>query len=123
LDRNRRAIQSGNFQPKPTVGGTETAFVGSRLFILQTNKGIWAANRCGGKRDGIFGFFAAIASSPRDTSFAMCAMKAKTPRRLYLPHGVRKPTRARVVDRRSYYGNPYKVGSAGVPDRATATAG
>jgi hypothetical protein len=34
--------------------------------------------------------------------------------------GSRKPESARVVDRTSKFGNPYKVGEPGVPDRATA---
>jgi hypothetical protein len=32
-----------------------------------------------------------------------------------------KPEDVRVVDRTTIFGNPYRVGDSGVPDRATAT--
>ena len=34
----------------------------------------------------------------------------------------RKPPHARIVDRTTKFGNPYAVGDAGVPDRATAVS-
>ena len=42
------------------------------------------------------------------------------PRRLYVPRGHKFPPGAKAIDRRSDWGNPHKVGSPGVPDRATA---
>jgi hypothetical protein len=35
--------------------------------------------------------------------------------------GLVKPEGVRIVDRTTIFGNPYKVGEPGVPDRATAT--
>jgi hypothetical protein len=42
------------------------------------------------------------------------------PRRLYTPRGRKKPLNTKIIDRRGDWGNSYKVGSLGVPDRATA---
>lgn len=42
------------------------------------------------------------------------------PKRLYLPMFHKLPPGAKAIDRRSDWGNPHKVGSPGVPDRATA---
>ena len=46
--------------------------------------------------------------------------KRKIPRRLFIPRGQKFPPNAKAIDRRSDWGNSYKVGSLGVPDRATA---
>ena len=42
------------------------------------------------------------------------------PRRLYLPRRSKFPPNTKAIDRRSDWGNPYIVGSPGVPDRETA---
>src|SRR5262245_16302077 len=42
------------------------------------------------------------------------------PRRLYNPRGKKFPPGAKAVDWRSDWGNPYEVGSPGVPDRTAA---
>ena len=44
------------------------------------------------------------------------------PKRLYFPMFHKLPPCVKVIDRRSDWGNPYVVGSPGVPDRATAVA-
>jgi len=44
-----------------------------------------------------------------------------SPRRLSVPLYRKIPPNAKAIDRRSDWGNPYKVGSPYVPDRATAT--
>jgi hypothetical protein len=41
-------------------------------------------------------------------------------KRLYVPRGYKFPPGAKAIDRRSDWGNSHKVGTHGVPDRATA---
>jgi Domain of unknown function (DUF4326) len=44
------------------------------------------------------------------------------PKRLYFSLYHRLPPNVKVIDRRSDWGNPHKLGTPGVPDRATAVA-
>jgi hypothetical protein len=41
-------------------------------------------------------------------------------KRFYVPRGYKFPPGAKAIDRRSDWGNSHKVGTHGVPDRATA---
>jgi hypothetical protein len=49
-------------------------------------------------------------------------LREKMPKRLYIPLYQTLPSNAKVIDRRSDWGNPHKVGMPGVSDRATAVA-